>query len=127
MIPMNAMFQTYFFFVFSRSRQRIQNILRFIQEYAQLDQHVLNDTHECYNPSVFLLLLYFSRSRQIIQNILRLIQEYAQLDQNILNDTHECYVLSVFCCCCIFKILANNTKHFTFNPRIRSVRPNCLK
>ena len=44
MIPMNAMFRAYF----SRSLQIIQNILRLIQEYARLDQNVLNDTHECY-------------------------------------------------------------------------------
>ena len=55
-----------------------------------------------------------------------LIQEYAQLDKHILNYTHESYVLSVFFCC-IFKILANNIKYFTLNPRICSVWPKCLK
>ena len=59
---------------FSRSRQITQNILRLIQEYAQLDQNVLNDTHECYVLSVknthkkrkiwhFINLLWIGRSR----------------------------------------------------------------
>ena len=34
---MNAPFRAYFLVYFSRSRQIIKNILRFVQEYAQLE------------------------------------------------------------------------------------------
>ena len=67
MVPMNAMLRAYCLLLyFSRPRQIIQNILRFLKEHAQLDQNVLNDTHECYVLSA-ISFLYFSRSWQIIQ------------------------------------------------------------